>query len=91
MTAMDRRGDWRCWAGDLAGAARSAGVDAVVTDHNCGDGIDPIREVAVGGPVVIPGMELSMAEGHLLALFRENTPVEDLRKLLRNLGLVERQ
>ncbi|MBI4215834.1 MAG: hypothetical protein HY687_00340 [Chloroflexi bacterium] len=75
----------------IGAAARAAGLEGIaITDHNTAAGIDPLREAAAGrGLVILPGMELSCRGGHLLALFPEETPVADLRLLLRSLGFPE--
>lgn len=58
-------------AGVLKQAAYHANLDVIaITDHNCICGALEAMELAsVYGIEVIPGMEISTADGHLLALF----------------------
>jgi PHP family Zn ribbon phosphoesterase len=70
-------------------AAEAAGLDAIaVTDHNGGEVIDELRELARGSRVtIIPGTELSTRGGHCLALFDIDTPVDVIRDLLHAIDL----
>ena len=58
--------DGRSPLGDIARAARAAGLDAVaITDHNL---CTPLPE-ALEGVLLIPGCEVSTRAGHITALF----------------------
>ncbi|WP_135364816.1 PHP domain-containing protein [Halosimplex halophilum] len=60
-------------------AALSAGLDAVaVTDHDTVAGVGPTVEAAAGTDLlVVPGVEVSTADGHLLALGVDRAPAPD--------------
>jgi len=74
---------------ELVKAAMDAGLDAiVVTDHNTTSWVDRVRIAAKATPlVVLPGVEISTSEGHLLALWDEATPVEAINDVLVTLGI----
>jgi PHP family Zn ribbon phosphoesterase len=76
---------------EILRAAEAAGLDAIaVTDHNGGEVIDTMRELARGSAVtIIPGTEISTRGGHCLALFDVDTPVDVIRDLLRAIDLPE--
>ncbi|QSX00399.1 PHP domain-containing protein [Haloterrigena alkaliphila] len=53
----------------VAEAAADAGLDGVaVTDHDTLANVDAVRDAAPDGLAVIPGVEVTTTEGHLLAL-----------------------
>jgi PHP domain len=56
---------------DYVGAALAAGIAVMgITDHNAVDAVEPMLRAAQGtGLLVLPGIEISTHEGHLLALF----------------------
>ncbi|MGH2585887.1 MAG: hypothetical protein ACRDJE_13320 [Dehalococcoidia bacterium] len=70
-------------------AAEAAGLDAIaVTDHNGGEVIDEMRELARGSSVtIIPGTEISTRGGHCLAMFDIDTPVDLIRELMLAIDL----
>lgn len=70
-------------------AAEAAGLDAIaITDHNGGEVIDELRELARGSSVtIIPGTEISTRGGHCLALFDVDTPVDVIRDLMLAIDL----
>ena len=76
---------------EIVRAAERAGLDAIaVTDHNGGEVIDEIRELARGsGVTILPGTEISTRGGHCLAIFDVETPVDVIRDLMRALDLPE--
>jgi len=76
-------------AEDIVAAAILAGLDAiVVTDHNTVDWCSQVTEAAAEKPlVVIPGVEISTTEGHLLALWEEGTDPALIEELLVRLGM----
>src|SRR5688572_2899940 len=63
---------------EILRAAEAAGLDAIaITDHNGGEVIDTMRELAQGsGVTIIPGTEISTRGGHCLAIFELDTPVD---------------
>jgi len=77
----------------IADAALAAGLEAIaITDHNSVEAIEDMREVAGRkGLGVFAGVELSTVGGHIVALFPDDTPVEDLRKFLLHVGLEQQQ
>lgn len=72
-------------------AAEAAGLDAIaVTDHNGGEVIDELRDLARGSRVtIIPGTEISTRGGHCLAIFDLDTPVDVIRDLMLAIDLPE--
>jgi len=68
---------------DLVARARRAGLQGLaITDHNAVGGIREAEEAAVDGFVVVPAIEISSRDGHVLAYgVRELVP--------RDLGVVE--
>ncbi|MBU8855752.1 MULTISPECIES: Nuclease sbcCD subunit C [unclassified Micromonospora] len=60
-----------------------------ITDHNTAGWCDAMAEAARGTPlVVLPGVELSTAEGHLLAIWDEGTPAQFIEDVLVELGIL---
>jgi hypothetical protein len=76
-------------AADIVAAALAAGLDAIaVTDHNTAAWCDAVRTAAAGtGLVVLPGVEISTAEGHLLAIWEECTSSSVIDDVLVVLGI----
>lgn len=70
-------------------AAEEAGLDAIaITDHNGGEVIDEMRDLARGSSVsIIPGTEISTRGGHCLAIFDLDTPVDVIRDLMLAIDL----
>ncbi|QSB14602.1 AAA family ATPase [Natronosporangium hydrolyticum] len=77
-------------ARQIVEAALAAGLHAIaVTDHNTADWCDAMAEAARDTPlVVLPGVELSTAEGHLLAIWEEGTPAQFIEDVLVELGIL---
>lgn len=71
-------------ADDIVNAAIAVGLDAIaVTDHNTSSWCATVAAAAVGTDlIVLPGVEISTTEGHLLAIWEEGTPAEVIRDLL---------
>ncbi len=60
--------DSRVRPADLVAAARRAGLDGLaITDHNAVSGVAEAQGAAEAGFLVIPGIEISTASGHVLA------------------------
>lgn len=90
---------------DMASAWQSATAEEVVAmalskeleviaiaDHNTVEWCDPVREAATNSTVaVFPGVELTTAEGHLLAIFDPHTSMSELRAFLVQVGIREPQ
>lgn len=74
---------------ELVEAAMVAGLDAIaVTDHNTCSWCDEVATAALNKPlVVLPGVEISTTEGHLLAVWEEGTPSRTIDELLVRLGI----
>ena len=74
---------------DLVEAALKAGLDAIaITDHNTSDWCDLVTAAAADSDlVVLPGVEISTTEGHLLAIFDEDTPASEVDEVLVELGI----
>lgn len=74
---------------DIVDAAIAAGLDAIaVTDHNTVAWCQQVAEAAEGRPlVVLPGVEISTSEGHLLALWEEGTDPTLIEEVLVKLGI----
>jgi len=66
---------------DYVNAAIAAGLSVMaVTDHNSIDSVTPVMEAASGTALyVVPGIEITSHEGHLLALFSPEA-LETLRE-----------
>ncbi len=75
--------DSRVRPAELVAAARRAGISGLaITDHNAVGGVREAEEAAGPGFLVIPGIEVSTASGHVLAYgIREVVP--------RDLSVVE--
>lgn len=77
---------------EIVKAARAAGLAGIaIVDHNTVQGIDELREVAQGEPVVFPGIEISAQGGHVLGLFPEGTPAAHIHRLVEELGFSREQ
>lgn len=76
-------------AADIVAAALAADLDAIaITDHNTSAWCDQVAAAAVGTDlVVLPGVEISTTEGHLLAIFEEGTSSVVIDDLLVVLGI----
>jgi hypothetical protein len=74
---------------DFVTAAVSAGLSAVaITDHNRADWCQRIADAAKGsGLVVLPGVELSTQDGHLLGVWEEGTPASHIEDVLIQAGV----
>ena len=69
---------------EVVQAALDADLDAIaVTDHNTSSWCDKIAAAAAGKKlVVLPGVEISTTEGHLLAIWEEGTPSATINEVL---------
>ena len=69
---------------EIVAAALDAGLDAIaITDHNSVAWVARVAEAASGSElIVLPGMELSTAEGHLLGIWEEGTDTQLLKDTL---------
>lgn len=74
---------------EIVDAALSDGLEAIaITDHNTVEGIEGVSQAAAErGLHVFPGIELSTAGGHILALFPADMLIEDLRDFLDYVGV----
>jgi predicted metal-dependent phosphoesterase TrpH len=77
-------------ARQIVDAAIVAGLHAIaVTDHNTASSCDAMAEAARDTAlVVLPGVELSTAEGHLLAIWEEGTPAHFIEDVLVELKVL---
>lgn len=76
-------------AEDIVAAAIGAGLDAIaVTDHNTADWCDRVRAAASGTALlVLSGVEVSTADGHLLGVWEEGTSSSVIDDVLVLLGI----
>lgn len=74
---------------DVVQAALDQGLAAIaVTDHNTAAWCDRMSDAAHDTPlVVLPGVELSTREGHLLGIWEEGTPAQQIEDVLLKLGI----
>lgn len=80
----DTSHDARTPAAEQLAAAGRLGLDFVVfTEHN----LHPVHPAPAGGPVAVPGTELSTPYGHLLYLGYEGVPPEDETRA--RIGLID--
>ncbi|WP_230394708.1 PHP domain-containing protein [Plantactinospora alkalitolerans] len=77
-------------ARQIVDAAIGAGLDAIaVTDHNTAGWCDVMAEAARDTSlVVLPGVELSTAEGHLLAIWEQGTARQFIEDVLVELKVL---
>ena len=76
-------------AADIVSAAVAAGIDAIaITDHNTAAWCDEVRTAAASTDlIVLPGVEISTAEGHLLGIWEESTDSSVIDDVLVMLGI----
>jgi PHP family Zn ribbon phosphoesterase len=74
---------------EFVAAAIAAGLDAIaVTDHNTTEWCDSVRASAADQALlVLPGVEISTSEGHLLAIFDEDMPGSRIDEILVLAGI----
>jgi AAA domain/PHP domain len=74
---------------DVVRAAIDAGLSAIaITDHNTAEWCDDVSAAAEGLPlVVLPGVEITTSEGHLLAIWEEGTQARIVHECLVTLGI----
>ena len=73
----------------MVSAAIAAGLDVIaITDHNTTTWCEAVAKAAAGRPlVVLPGVEISTDEGHLLAIFEEGTACSTIDDVLARLDI----
>jgi hypothetical protein len=65
----------RASPGDVVDAAVSAGLDGIaITNHDTLIGYDEVADLAPADLTVIPGVEVTTTQGHLLALYVHDVP-----------------
>ena len=71
--------------------AIEAGLDLIaVTDHNMVAAVDEMRSAAEGTALaILPGVELTTPEGHVLALFDSGAPAAELEDFLTYAGVMK--
>jgi hypothetical protein len=76
-------------AADIVAAAVAAGISAIaITDHNTTSWCDAVRASAAGTElVVLPGVEISTTEGHLLGIWEEGTDTSVIEDVLVQVGI----
>ena len=76
-------------ASEIVSAAISAGIDAIaITDHNTAAWCDAMQIAAADTDlVVLPGVEISTTEGHLLGIWEEGTSSTVIEDVLTVLGI----
>ena len=77
----------------VVGFALEKGLDMIaVTDHNTAEFCDSMAKASAGTKLtVFPGIEISTAQGHVLAIFDVGTPGKKLEDLLIGLGFTREQ
>lgn len=77
---------------DIVSVAAGSGVDAiVVNDHHSAAALDDLRAAGEGLQFpVLPGVEITTRQGHIVGAFDSDTPVGVIWDLLRDLGVPER-
>lgn len=77
---------------ELVQHALAKGLDVIaVTDHNSVDWCDRVRQAASATRLtVLPGIEISTAEGHLLAIFDPAKETSEVKEFLIQIGLREK-
>jgi predicted metal-dependent phosphoesterase TrpH len=78
---------------EIIAAAEAAGIAILaITDHNTADWLDRMRTASRGGSVtVIPGVEITTPEGHILALFEQDYVATRITDLLVKVGIPRSQ
>ena len=71
---------------------QNIGLDAIaITDHNTGEYIDKIKEVAKGKITIFPGVEISCNGGqsgiHIIGIFDVNKSTRDIEAILAKLDI----
>jgi len=76
-------------AADIVAAAATAGLDAIaITDHNTTSWCDAVRAAAADTElVVLPGVEITTTEGHLLGIWEEGSDTSVIEDVLVQLGI----
>lgn len=74
---------------DIVAAAIAAKLDAIaITDHNTVSWCQDVANAAIGTPlVVLPGVEISTTEGHLLAVWEQGTDPSLIEEVLVKLNI----
>ncbi len=74
---------------DIVDAAIAAGINAIaITDHNTAAWCDAVATAAADTDlIVLPGVEISTAEGHLLAIWEQGTASSVIDEVLVVLGI----
>jgi predicted metal-dependent phosphoesterase TrpH len=87
--SMDARDEDYGTAGDIVSAAIAASLDAIaITDHNTAAWCDTVTTAAAGKDlIVLPGVEISTTEGHLLGIWEEGTDSSVIDDVLVVLGI----
>ena len=77
---------------ELVQLALDKGLEVIaVTDHNSADWCDRTAEAAAGSELhVLPGVEISTSEGHVLAIFDPAKPATEISELLVQIGIRQR-
>jgi predicted metal-dependent phosphoesterase TrpH len=81
---------WRtATAEDVVRLALARGLEVIaVTDHNSVAWCDVVRAAARDGALqVLPGVEISTSEGHLLAIFDREKPTREIEEILVQVGI----
>jgi len=77
-------------AQQIVEAAIKQGLEIIaITDHNTTEFVDRAMDAAKGTPLhVFPGVEITSAGGHILAIFDRDRPLKDLDDLLPRVGIL---
>lgn len=77
-------------AQQIVEAAIKQGLEIIaITDHNTTEFVVKVMDAAKGTPLhVFPGVEITSAGGHILAIFDRDRPLKDLDDLLPRVGIM---
>ena len=80
-------------ANDILTAALAKNIDLLaITDHNSGEFLDKIRAAAIGMSItVLPGVEVTTPEGHILALFQGGITQVEISDFLIRVGIPRKE
>lgn len=81
--------DRRATPDDIVAAALAKGLELIaITDHNSGEWVERVAKAAKGKSLtVLPGVEVTTPEGHILGIFDSAFTAADIADLLISVGI----